>query len=68
MNKRLSDGFGGDSILFKIVPIFIGVVFVLILSYFIGIAVIGIKVVQNPEAVAEGIGSFIKTLKDSSGF
>ncbi|NTW91318.1 MAG: hypothetical protein HGA35_05260 [Erysipelotrichaceae bacterium] len=60
--------FGHESILFKIVPIFIGIVFVIVIGGFIGYAIIAVKVIQNPEAVAEGAGRFLKIFKEAAGF
>jgi len=54
--------------LFKIVPAFIGFVFVLIICIFVGYGLIAYKVLSDPNGVAKTVGSTIgevvKSAKD----
>lgn len=58
------------SALFKIVPIFIGFVFVLIVCIWVGYGVIAYKVISDPDGSADAVGSVIgnviKSAKDAA--
>jgi hypothetical protein len=65
--NNFNRGFGRTSFLSSFVPIFISVVGILTLAGIIVVIIVGIKVVNNPEATVEGIGKLVKIFIDAVG-
>lgn len=53
-------------LLFKIVPVFIGIVFLLVIGWFIAVSYFATQVVEHPHEIAKSAGGIVKDFLDGA--